>query len=131
MKLTARKSLIAALTAASLTAGVVTAAPAMADESGSFDSFSSSSSKTDKEPETEIKKVPKRDENGKIIIGENGEPEYEYKEVPVDSDKNKAENLTEKLKDWVTLLATIASLFGAIISITKSADNLAKAFGPK
>lgn len=120
MKLISRKAAIAAITAAAVTAGTMTA-PAMAEGSsdivsGSSDIFSGlSSTSDDKKSETTPKSgAPSTTKSEEAEAGSSLK------------DPKGRENLGKNLKEWLTLLTTIGSLLGALYTIGNNIDRLSR-----
>ncbi|PRQ11972.1 hypothetical protein C1Y63_03730 [Corynebacterium sp. 13CS0277] len=116
-----RKSLVAAAAALSMSAGIVTAAPALAaDDSSasSSESFGITEALGSYDPSLEesFTCFEDRDKDGF---------KEEYKCVrPVPKGKQFVQNM----KDIIALIGTIGSLFAAVMTLTNNADKLSKAF---
>ena len=118
MKLISRKAAIAAITAAAVTAGTMTA-PAMAVEKpANTVSAGQQDGNTSKKDDNAGKKDGSSDKASGSSDKVAGSSEWLFKK----NDDQKTG--LDSLKDWLTLLTTIGSLLGALYTICNNLDRL-------
>ena len=122
-----RKSLIAAAAALSVSAGVITAAPAMAADESSTDSITSSFGSSGSEPAVETYTCY-RDTETKKVVSDPANYDGTVEKAECLRKVKKSKQFMNDLKDIVALIGTIASFFAAIMSLNNNADKLIKSF---